>query len=75
MTNRGSRSQLTGYVSAGATKKSEILADGAVEKHGGYRRVDATAEAEHDLIVAKLLAQSLDCRLDKRQADNLPSGL
>ncbi len=43
----------------------EILADGAVEKHGGNRRVNTAAQSEHHLVVTELLAESLDGRFDK----------
>ena len=43
----------------------EVLADGAVEEHCGYRGVDSATEAEHHLVIAELLFELGHCRFDE----------
>ncbi len=44
----------------------QVLAYGTVEQHSGHRRVDAAAQAQHYLVVAKLLFEFGHSRVDKR---------
>ena len=43
----------------------QVLADGAVQQHGGNRGVHAARKPQHDLVVSDLLAQFADGRLDE----------
>ena len=43
----------------------EVLPDGAVQQHGGHRRIDTAREAQHHLVVTELLAQLAHGRLDE----------
>ena len=43
----------------------QILADSAVEKHCGHRRIDAAAQSEHYFVVAQLLLELSHGRFDE----------